>query len=99
MSPIQLPGPVSQPTYSVTVKRHRVSMRDGLRLFVAAWHPEGDSPFPDVINYDPYRSSDACTLARGNVFEYLLSYDLRGTVGGVECYCRRWMRSYPRRLV
>jgi putative CocE/NonD family hydrolase len=63
-------------------------MRDGVRLFVTAWHPEGDGPFPAVINYDPYRSSDSRTLARGNVFEYLARHgyvvmhlSVRGTDG------------------
>ena len=49
-------------------------MRDGARLFGMAWWPDGDGPFPAVINYDPYRSSDMRTLARGNVFEYLAQH-------------------------
>jgi putative CocE/NonD family hydrolase len=46
-------------------------MRDGIRLFATAWHPEGSSRSPVVIDYDPYRSSDWRTLGRGNWFRYL----------------------------
>ncbi len=63
-------------------------MRDGIRLYAKSWHPEGEGPFPAVINYDPYRSSDWRTMSRGNFFHYLarhgyvvLHLGVRGTDG------------------
>ncbi len=53
-----LPKPHSQPTFTLTVKNLRIPMRDGIRLYAKVWFPEGEGPFPAVINYDPYRSSD-----------------------------------------
>ena len=78
----------SRPVHDVTVKRLRIPMRDGVRLFATAWHPKGDDRFPAVINYDPYRSADGRTLGRGNWFHYLarhgyvvLHLGVRGTDG------------------
>jgi uncharacterized protein len=78
----------SLPVHDVTVKRLRIPMRDGVRLFATAWHPEGNGRFPVVINYDPYRSADGRTLGRGNWFHYLarhgyvvLHLGVRGTDG------------------
>ncbi len=83
-----LPKPHSQPTHKLTVKDWRIPMRDGIRLYAKAWHPEGEGPFPAVINYDPYRSSDWRTMSRGNFFHYLarhgfvvLHLGVRGTDG------------------
>ncbi|MCG3258262.1 MAG: CocE/NonD family hydrolase [Candidatus Heimdallarchaeota archaeon] len=84
----RLPKPHSQPTYNLTVKDWRIHMRDGIRLYAKAWHPKGDGPFPAVINYDPYRSSDWRTMSRGNFFHFLarhgyvvLHLGVRGTDG------------------
>ncbi len=84
----RLPKPHSQPTYNLTVRDWRIPMRDGIRLYAKAWHPEGDGPFPAVINYDPYRSSDWRTMSRGNFFHFLakhgyvvLHLGVRGTDG------------------
>ncbi|MCK5409695.1 MAG: CocE/NonD family hydrolase, partial [Candidatus Heimdallarchaeota archaeon] len=83
-----LPNPHSQPTYDLTVKDWLIPMRDGVRLFAKAWIPKGEGPFPAVINYDPYRSSDFRTMGRGNFFHYLarhgyvfLHVGVRGTDG------------------
>ena len=84
----RLSKPHSQPTYNLTVKDWRIPMRDGIRLYAKVWHPEGEGPFPAVINYDPYRSSDFRTMARGNYFHFLarhgyivLHLGVRGTDG------------------
>ncbi len=76
----------SRPTYEVTVKRLRIPMRDGVRLFATGWFPEGDGPFPAVVMYDPYRSSDFRTMARGRLMHYsarhgyvMLHLSVRGT--------------------
>jgi hypothetical protein len=83
-----LPYPASTTTHTVSIRTHRIPARDGIRLFAMAWHPEGDGPFPAIVNYDPYRSSDMRTLARGNIFHYLarhgfvvLHLNVRGTDG------------------
>ncbi|MBI3763865.1 MAG: CocE/NonD family hydrolase [Chloroflexi bacterium] len=83
-----LPGPASRPTHDVAVRRYRIPMRDGIRLFATAWRPDGDGPFPVVIDYDPYRSSDKRTLERGNWFHWLACHgyvvahlNVRGTDG------------------
>ncbi len=83
-----LPKSHSQPIYKLTVKDWFIPMRDGIKLFAKAWHPEGNGPFPAVINYDPYRSSDWRTIARGNYFHFLarhgyvvLHVGVRGTDG------------------
>src|SRR5262245_66287913 len=65
------PASGSRPVHEIAIRRLRIPMRDGVRLFATAWHPDGDGPFPVVINYDPYRSADARTLGRGNWFHYL----------------------------
>ena len=83
-----LPKPHSQPTHFLSVKDWRVPMRDGIRLYAKAWHPKGEGPFPAIINYDPYRSSDWRTMSRGNFFHFLakhgyvvLHLGVRGTDG------------------
>jgi putative CocE/NonD family hydrolase len=83
-----LPRPHSQPSFKLIVKHWRIPMRDGIRLYAKAWHPEGEGPFPAVINYDPYRASDWRTMSRGNFFHYLarhgyvvLHLGVRGTDG------------------
>ena len=67
----RLPKPYSQPIFNLTVKNWRIPMRDGIKIYAKAWHPVGEGPFPVVINYDPYRSSDFRTMARGNYFHFL----------------------------
>ena len=83
-----LPTSYSQPTFNLIVKDWFIPMRDGIKLYAKAWHPEGEEPFPAVINYDPYRSSDFRTMARGNYFHFLarhgyvvLHVGVRGTDG------------------
>ncbi len=83
-----LPKPHSKPIYDLKVKNWQIPMRDGIRLFAKAWYPEGEGPFPAVINYDPYRSSDFRTIWRGNFFHYLARHGyvfihlgVRGTDG------------------
>ncbi len=78
--------PASLPLYEVSVKPFRIPMRDGITLFATAWFPEGSGPFPAVVMYDPYRSSDFRTMARGKLFRYIarhgyvmLHLDVRGT--------------------
>jgi uncharacterized protein len=82
------PAAASRPVHEIAIRRLRIPMRDGARLFATAWHPHDDGPFPVVINYDPYRSADARTLGRGNWFHYLARHGyvvihlgVRGTDG------------------
>ena len=82
------PAAGSCPVHEIAIRRLRIPMRDGVRLFATAWHPDGDGPFPVVINYDPYRSADARALGRGNWFHYLARHGyvvihlgVRGTDG------------------
>ena len=53
------PAAGSRPVHEIAIRRLRIPTRDGVRLFATAWHPDGDGPFPVIINYDPYRSADA----------------------------------------
>jgi len=87
-SHLYLPRPHSQPIYDLEVKNWQIPIRDGIRLFAKAWYPEGEEPFPAIINYDPYRSSDFRTIWRGNFFHYLAKHGyvfihlgVRGTDG------------------
>ncbi len=80
--------PASSPVHEVTVNHLRIPMRDGIRLFAKTWFPDGDGPFPVLIIYDPYRSSDFRTMARGPLLRYFarhgyvsLHLSVRGTDG------------------
>src|SRR5579863_7377125 len=46
---------VSQPRFGVKAeKRIQVTMRDGIRLSVDVFRPDGDGEFPALLAYSPY---------------------------------------------
>lgn len=63
-----------------------VPMVDGVRLAVTLYLPDGDGPFPAVIESLPYRKDDDCTGRDWQTFDHLtragiagIRIDIRGT--------------------
>ncbi|MGH9537322.1 MAG: CocE/NonD family hydrolase, partial [Terriglobales bacterium] len=67
--------PPSPPTYSVRMQDTWIPMKDGVRLAVKLYMPQGagqNEKFPAVLEYDPYRKDDATAERDYALYSYFV---------------------------
>ncbi|HEX3355256.1 MAG TPA: CocE/NonD family hydrolase [Terriglobales bacterium] len=67
--------PPSPPTYGVRMQDTWIPMKDGVRLAVKLYMPEGagqNEKFPAVLEYDPYRKDDATAERDYALYSYFV---------------------------
>jgi uncharacterized protein len=65
--------PPSPPTYRVRMENQWIPMKDGVRLSVTLYLPEGAKPaekFPAILEYHPYRKDDAMAAGDYSLYSY-----------------------------
>ena len=65
--------PPSPPTYGVRMENQWIPMKDGVRLAVTLYLPEGAKPgekFPAILEYHPYRKDDAMAEGDYSLYSY-----------------------------
>jgi len=79
MSSGAIPGltlePPSPPTYGIRMEDTWIPMKDGVRLAVRLYMPDGgkvDEKFPAVLEYDPYRKDDATAARDYSLYGYFV---------------------------
>jgi predicted acyl esterase len=67
--------PPSPPTYNVRMENTWIPMKDGVRLAVTLYVPDGAKPgerFPAVLEYHPYRKDDGTAARDYPLFSYFV---------------------------
>ena len=67
--------PPSPPAYNIRMENTRIPMKDGIRLSVTLYMPEGaraDEKFPAVLEYQPYRKDDATAERDYSLYSYFV---------------------------
>ncbi len=59
-------------------RRVFVPVSDGTRIALTVYMPEGDGPFPTVVESLPYRKDDDCTARDYSTYAYLASRGIAG---------------------
>jgi predicted acyl esterase len=65
--------PPSPPTYGVRMENQWIPMKDGVRLAVTLYMPDGAKPgekFPAILEYHPYRKDDAMAAGDYSLYSY-----------------------------
>jgi len=65
--------PPSPPTYGVRMENQLIPMKDGIRLAVTLYVPDGAKPgekFPAILEYHPYRKDDAMAAGDYSLYSY-----------------------------
>ncbi len=73
--------PPSPPIYGVRMENQWIPMKDGVRLAVTLYMPDGAKPgeqFPAILEYHPYRKDDAMAAEDYSLYSY---FARRGYVG------------------
>jgi uncharacterized protein len=67
--------PPSPPTYGVRMENAWIPMKDGIRLAVTLYMPDGGKAgekFPAVLEYHPYRKDDATASRDYPIYSYFV---------------------------
>ncbi|MGH9550650.1 MAG: CocE/NonD family hydrolase, partial [Terriglobales bacterium] len=67
--------PPSPPTYNIRMENDWISMKDGVRLAVTLYMPEGGKAgekFPAVLEYHPYRKDDGTAQRDYELYSYFV---------------------------
>jgi predicted acyl esterase len=65
--------PPSPPVYGVRMQNEWIPMKDGVRLSVTLYMPDGakrDDKFPAILEYQPYRKDDAMAAGDYELYSY-----------------------------
>ncbi len=65
--------PPSPPAYGVRMENQWIPMKDGIRLAVTLYMPDGAKPgekFPAILEYHPYRKDDAMAAGDYSLYSY-----------------------------
>ena len=69
---VELPSP---PAYNIRMENAWIRMKDGVRLSVTLYMPEGGKPgekFPPVLEYHPYRKDDGTAARDYSLYAYFV---------------------------
>ena len=67
--------PPSPPTYSIRMENTWIAMKDGVRLAVTLYMPDGGAAgekFPAVLEYHPYRKDDSTAQRDYGLYSYFV---------------------------